>query len=144
MDVLFAHLHEPPPPLDALRPGLPAATGQVLARALAKDPGERYPSCGEFTDALRAALGVPPYRPAAPAADPWPPAELRSPRNGSAALPAHPATAPAGGGRRPAGPGGPNQVTPPGTADGPTTRGMSPTGASSPPSPALAVDPQLS
>jgi Protein kinase domain/WD domain, G-beta repeat len=65
--VLFAHLHEAPPRLDALRPDLPAA-GQVLARALAKDPGERYPSCGEFTDALREALGLPPYRPAGPAA----------------------------------------------------------------------------
>jgi len=114
MDVLFAHLHEPLPPLDALRPGLPAATGQVLARALAKEPGERYPTCGEFADALRDALGVPPYRPAANLAESW------DPRRGPAALPAHPATAPAGTGSRPAGPGGPNQVTPPGAADGPT------------------------
>jgi serine/threonine protein kinase len=53
MAVLLAHLSEPPPLLAALRPGLPAAAGQVLARAMAKDPGERYPSCGEFTDALR-------------------------------------------------------------------------------------------
>ena len=66
MAVLLAHLSEPPPPLAALRPGLPAAAGQVLARAMAKDPGERYPSCGEFTDALRDALALPPYQPAAP------------------------------------------------------------------------------
>jgi len=64
--VLLAHLSEPPPPLEALRPGLPAAAGQVLARAMAKDPGERYPSCGEFTDALRDALALPAYQPAAP------------------------------------------------------------------------------
>jgi len=89
MDVLFAHLHEPPPPLDALRPGLPAATGQVLARALAKEPGERYPSCGEFADALRDALGVPPYRPAANLAESW------DPRSVAAARSAHPAPAPA-------------------------------------------------
>jgi Protein kinase domain/WD domain, G-beta repeat len=64
MAVLFAHLYEPLPPLDALR-HLPAAAEQVLARALAKDPGERYSSCGEFADALRDALALPPYRPAA-------------------------------------------------------------------------------
>jgi serine/threonine-protein kinase len=62
LDVLFAHLHEPVPRLDALRPDLPAA-GQVLVRALAKEPGRRYPSCGEFTDALREAFALPPYRP---------------------------------------------------------------------------------
>jgi serine/threonine protein kinase len=64
--VLLAHLSEPPPLLAALRPGLPAAAGQVLARAMAKDPAERYPSCGEFTNALRDALALPPYQPAAP------------------------------------------------------------------------------
>ena len=64
--VLLAHLSEPPPPLAALRPGLPAAAGQVLARAMAKDPADRYPSCGGFTDALRDALALPPYQPAAP------------------------------------------------------------------------------
>jgi len=114
IDVLFAHLHEPLPPLDVLRPGLPAATGQVLARALAKEPGERYPSCGEFADALRDALDVPPYRPAVPAA------ESRDPRSGAAAVSAHPATAPAGTGSRPDGPGEPSQVTPPGIAEAPT------------------------
>ena len=114
MDVLFAHLHEPPPPLDALRPGLPAATGQVLARALAKEPGERYPSCGEFADALRDALGVPPYRPAANLAESW------DPRSVAAARSAHPAPAPAGTNTRPAGPGGPNQARPAGSTDAPT------------------------
>src|SRR5579859_261743 len=67
--VLYAHLYEPPPSLDALRPDLPAAAGQVLARAMAKDPGERYLSCGEFADALRDALAFSPrYRGAARAA----------------------------------------------------------------------------
>jgi serine/threonine-protein kinase len=67
MAVLYAHLYEPPPPLDALRPGLPAAAGQVLGRALAKEPGERYASCGEFAEALREALALPPYQPVGPA-----------------------------------------------------------------------------
>ena len=59
--MLLAHLSEPPPPLAALRPGLPAAAGQVMARAMAKGPEQRYASCREFTDALREAFGLPPY-----------------------------------------------------------------------------------
>lgn len=64
--VLLAHLTEPPPPLADRRPDLPAAAGRALARAMAKEPGERYASCGEFAEALREALALPPYRPAAP------------------------------------------------------------------------------
>jgi len=59
--VLLAHLSEPPPSLAGYRPDLPSAADQVLARALAKVPEERYGSCGEFADALRGALGLPPY-----------------------------------------------------------------------------------
>jgi len=61
MAVLLAHLSEPPPPLASRRPGLPGAADQVLARALAKVPEKRYGSCREFADALREALGLPPY-----------------------------------------------------------------------------------
>ncbi len=48
---------------------LPAAEQQVLARALAKKPEERYPSCRAFVEALRdAALPAPvPLTPSAPA-----------------------------------------------------------------------------
>ena len=114
--VLLAHLSEPPPPLAAVRPGLPAAAGQVLARAMAKDPGERYPSCGEFTDALRDAFALPPYQPAAPDPAAAGSAAGWHPRTAASALPAHPATAAARG------PGGPDPD--PGlrvaAADGPT------------------------
>jgi serine/threonine-protein kinase len=41
------------------RPELPAAVDQVLARALAVNPVNRYLSCREFTSELGAALGVP-------------------------------------------------------------------------------------
>ena len=61
MAVIYAHLNEPPPALTSRRSGLPAAVDAVLCRALAKDPAGRYPSCGEFADALRAALDVRPY-----------------------------------------------------------------------------------
>lgn len=61
--VMYAHLAEPPPRLSSRRPGLPPAVDDVLSRALAKVPGERYASCGQFADALRDALGLSPYRP---------------------------------------------------------------------------------
>ena len=59
MAVIYAHLSVEPPPLAARRPDLPSAVDEVLGRALAKAPGERYASCGEFAEALRQALGLP-------------------------------------------------------------------------------------
>jgi eukaryotic-like serine/threonine-protein kinase len=46
------HVTERPRPLRSLRPDTPAAVEVVVARALAKDPGERYASVGEFTSEL--------------------------------------------------------------------------------------------
>jgi serine/threonine protein kinase len=60
--LMYAHLFEDPAPLTSLVPDLPPAVDDVLAKALAKAPGDRYASCGEFADALRGALGLPPYR----------------------------------------------------------------------------------
>jgi WD40 repeat protein/tRNA A-37 threonylcarbamoyl transferase component Bud32 len=53
--VVFAHLETEPPSPSAERPDLPAALDAVLARALAKEPAERYGSCRELA---RAALAV--------------------------------------------------------------------------------------
>ncbi len=61
MAVMYAQLSEPPPMLGSLRPGLPAAVDEVMRRGLAKAPEDRYPGCGEFADALRAALGLQRY-----------------------------------------------------------------------------------
>lgn len=61
MAVMYAQLSEPPPLLTFRRPDLPPAADQVFARALAKAPEDRYPSCREFADALRAAFGLQPY-----------------------------------------------------------------------------------
>ncbi len=61
MAVLWAHMYDPPPSVSTRRRDLPLALDGVLDRALAKVPAERFGSCGEFTDALRAALGLPPY-----------------------------------------------------------------------------------
>jgi len=67
--VMHAHLIEPPPRLASVRLGLPPEADAVLATALAKAPGERYVSCGQFAGELRAALGFQPYEPV-PAAHP--------------------------------------------------------------------------
>ena len=60
--VLRAHLNDAPPSLAAQRPGLPPAVDEAFARALAKSPGDRYRTCDELIDALRAALAPSPAR----------------------------------------------------------------------------------
>ncbi|GAB2550376.1 serine/threonine-protein kinase [Nocardia heshunensis] len=54
--IVKSHLYDTPPPVGSYRPGLPASLDPVLARALAKNPDERYPSCSEFAAAARRAL----------------------------------------------------------------------------------------
>ncbi len=58
MAVMYAHLSAPPPMLTSLRPGLSPEVDEIMRRALAKAREDRYPSCGEFADALRVALGL--------------------------------------------------------------------------------------
>jgi serine/threonine protein kinase len=58
MAVMYAQLSAPPPMLTSLRQGLPLAVDDVMQRALAKAPEDRYASCGDFADALRIALGL--------------------------------------------------------------------------------------
>ena len=59
IQLLAAHLHETPPLLHEVRPEVPEALSTAIARALAKSPGDRYPSADAFADALGdAALGV--------------------------------------------------------------------------------------
>jgi serine/threonine protein kinase len=59
--LLYAKTHRPPPSLRSRRPELAPAADPVLARALAKAPDDRYTTCQEFANALRGALGRPPY-----------------------------------------------------------------------------------
>jgi hypothetical protein len=61
MAVLLAHQSDQPPRLTERRPDLPREADQVFDRALAKSPAHRYTSCTEFSEALRAALGIAPY-----------------------------------------------------------------------------------
>src|SRR5271170_4393987 len=59
--VVYAHLSAPPPSLASRRPDLSSAADEVLARAMAKAPQDRYPTCREFADALRQAFGLDAY-----------------------------------------------------------------------------------
>jgi serine/threonine protein kinase len=63
--LLYAHVSEPPPRLTELRPELPGELDAVVARGLAKEPGERYPTAGELVHAAQAALDL--RHPATPA-----------------------------------------------------------------------------
>jgi serine/threonine-protein kinase len=55
---ITAHLHDAPPRPSAAAVGVPVAFDSVIARALAKDPADRYPSAGDLgRAALAAAAG---------------------------------------------------------------------------------------
>lgn len=62
---MFAHLEEPPPSACALRPTLDRAIDAVVARAIAKEPDDRYASAGDLWRDFAAALGGERYRGAA-------------------------------------------------------------------------------
>ncbi len=63
LTLMYAQLYAPPPSAVARRPELPAAVDAVLATALAKNPADRFPTCGQFAEALRAALAGAPSEP---------------------------------------------------------------------------------
>jgi serine/threonine protein kinase len=74
LTVMYAQLYAPPPMASARRPDLPPAVDQVLATALAKNPADRYMTCGQFAEELHSALRLVPgdayadhgYEPAPP------------------------------------------------------------------------------
>ncbi|MGN8247147.1 protein kinase domain-containing protein [Cellulomonas soli] len=66
--VLAAHVHRPAPVPSSRTPGLPAGIDRLVARALRKDPQERFASVGAMRAALREIAGDhgPPLTSAAP------------------------------------------------------------------------------
>jgi streptogramin lyase len=57
---IWAHMGEPPPSVVEQAPGLPPQFDEVVRRALAKSPEERYPSAGDLGRAALAAVGEAP------------------------------------------------------------------------------------
>lgn len=62
--IILKHIMEPPPPLHTTRQDLPGELDSVLAKALAKEPEQRYQQAsdlhGDFRAALRGRLSGPP------------------------------------------------------------------------------------
>jgi eukaryotic-like serine/threonine-protein kinase len=56
IEVISQHLAASPPPLLAQAPGIPLPVEEVVLKALAKDPKERFASVRDFAQALEAAL----------------------------------------------------------------------------------------
>ena len=54
MTIIYKHINEPPPPIV----DLPAPLQEVVMRALAKNPDDRYQSAGEFAKAFYEAIGM--------------------------------------------------------------------------------------
>jgi Protein kinase domain len=109
LTVMYAQMYAPPPSAAARRPELPAAVDQVLATALAKNPADRYATCGQFAGELRAALGLGPGEPGPAAYDAGPAAYDAGPAArdaGPAAYAAGAAAYGAGMAARDAGPAG--------------------------------------
>ncbi len=94
VQMMYGHLSLEPPPATSVRPDLPAGLDPVLARGLAKAPGERFPSCMDLIQGLREALApvrtrlVPPPAAVAPTRPAPPPTPFAPP------MPAAPSVAP--------------------------------------------------
>jgi hypothetical protein len=147
--LMYAQLSEPPPLLRERRPELPAAIDQVMGKALAKSPDDRYADCMDFAAALKAActpqpraISDPGFRAATELAYPVrpdaaaPSAGASSP-SGAAPPPVSGAPWPGAGGPGPSGsgPGGPSGYGPGGPS------GYGPGGSGTPASGAPAAGP---
>jgi len=151
--ILWAQISEQPPRLTERRPDLPPAIDQVMTKALAKAPGDRYANCLDFSAALREACGLrpedssdpgrqpPPFPGAAGRpARPRPPTEVATPSSppaatsppaasGPAAAPGPAASAQARPAGSPGAGGPPTEAAPIARAVGSTSPGLTPPSA---------------
>ncbi|HKV69452.1 MAG TPA: serine/threonine-protein kinase, partial [Gaiellales bacterium] len=61
--IVYSHQHDATPRASQLRPELGEAIDDVIARATAKNPDDRYPSCRAMMDAAAQAFGLADSRP---------------------------------------------------------------------------------
>jgi len=61
--IVYSHQHDPTPRPSQLRPDLGEAIDHVIARATAKNPDDRYPTCRAMMDATAEAFGLADSRP---------------------------------------------------------------------------------
>jgi serine/threonine-protein kinase len=59
ISVMSAHLNQAIPRPSAVRPDIPAAFDRVIAGGMAKNPADRYATCGDLSAAAYAALATP-------------------------------------------------------------------------------------
>jgi serine/threonine-protein kinase len=59
ISVMGAHMNQPIPRPSVTRPGIPAAFDHVIACGMAKNPADRYATCGDLGAAAYAALATP-------------------------------------------------------------------------------------
>lgn len=56
--IIMQHVHDPAPLVNTIKPELSQAIADVINKALAKSPEERYQSAGEFATAFSQAIGT--------------------------------------------------------------------------------------
>ena len=111
--LMYAQVSESPPLLSSRRAGLPRRADDILNRALAKAPADRYATCREFTAALRRVFGLSlpdlapgghsPARPPTQIAAPPPRPAAHPPTAAGSDIPAGAGDAPGAGGAAGAG-----------------------------------------
>ncbi len=112
--LMWAHVNQPPPSVSALRPELPRGLDEVVAKGLAKDPDERWPTAGALAAAARRVLTssarMPALAPATPPTTQLPRVAVASAlpvapgaRTGSGPVPLPAAGSSPSGARRPSG-----------------------------------------
>lgn len=55
--IAMAHAHEPPPPPSAVEPSIPKAVDELVLKAMAKEPDQRFLTMADFARAVMEALG---------------------------------------------------------------------------------------
>jgi serine/threonine protein kinase len=105
--VALAHFNTVPRPPAELDPRLPRGLSDVVMRAIARDPADRYQTAAEFAQALRTAIPAPGAQPPDPPGSPAAAAQTADAAPAASPNQAYPA------GRPPSATGQPTQVAPP-------------------------------